>query len=45
MAAKSLIAPFEQSLPLKTAYYLVHPQSIELKPGAATLRAWFIGEP
>lgn len=44
-AAKTLIDPFGQSLPLKTAYYLVHPQSIDLKPGAATLKAWFLGEP
>jgi len=43
-AAKSLIDPFGLSLPLKTAYYLVHPKSIELKPGAATLKAWFIGD-
>ncbi|MEI6000970.1 LysR family transcriptional regulator [Paraburkholderia bengalensis] len=44
-AANSLIDPFDLALPLKTAYYLVHPKSADLKPGAATLKAWFIGEP
>jgi LysR family glycine cleavage system transcriptional activator len=42
-AAKSLVEPFAFALPLKSAYYLVHPKSVELKPGAATLKAWFTG--
>ncbi|SIT37996.1 hypothetical protein BN2476_150044 [Paraburkholderia piptadeniae] len=27
---------------MKTAYYLVHPNPIELKPGAQTLKAWLV---
>ncbi|MBP0590063.1 LysR family transcriptional regulator [Paraburkholderia sp. LEh10] len=42
-AAKSLVEPFDFALPLKTAYYLVHPKSVDLKAGAATLKAWLTG--
>jgi hypothetical protein len=28
---------------LRARMHLVHPKSVELKPGAATLKAWFTG--
>lgn len=42
MANGSLIEPFDEALPLPTAYYLVHPRTTELRAGANTLKAWFL---
>lgn len=33
--------PFGATQPLPTGYYLVHPVTGELQPGAQQLKAWF----
>ena len=38
----SLVDPFGKALALSTGYYLVHPGTEELQPGAKALKAWFI---
>jgi LysR family glycine cleavage system transcriptional activator len=43
LASGSLIEPFDLALPLTSGYYLVHPRSAELQPGARTLKTWLTG--
>jgi len=40
LAAGALVDPFDHALALPTGYHLVHPNTDELKPDVAALKAW-----
>lgn len=44
VAAGRLVAPFEQSLPLGWAFYLVYPEAYNKRPKLAALRDWVLSE-
>lgn len=44
LADGSLVEPFTQVLPLTQGYYLVHHARLPLRPAAATVKQWLIGE-